>query len=101
MAVTVTPITTGINNTVFDVIATADADTTATCTHNQNSTGVWIMLVPLLDAAHTSRWIVSSITATTIVLTKGIGVGSGNAGAQLRVFVLPYTAGYPLVSGNR
>lgn len=77
-----------------NVIATADADTTATITHNMQLTAAqlaagqpWVTLEPLLAAAQISLWFVSSKTANTVVLTKATTAGSGNAGAQVRAIV--------------
>lgn len=79
------------NNTAFDVISNADADTTpCTITHNFGSTVVQVALIPLLDNFFTARWFVASLTANTVVLTKSNAVGSSNAAAQLRVLVRPY-----------
>lgn len=80
---------------IWDIIATADADTTATITHGLGG-GVApqdVQLTNLLQApAGVSAWAVTGFSATQITLTKGTGVGSGNAGAQLRAIVrLPHT----------
>jgi hypothetical protein len=91
MAVTVNTIATGIPNSVFDVIATADADaTTGAITHGFNTLGLIFSLVGLIAASQISLWFVSAFTATTVTLNKGVGVGSGNAAAQVRLFVLPF-----------
>ena len=78
-----------------NVIATADGDTTATITHNfglsaDEIAAGWpaVVITPLLQAvAVVSAWAVTSVTTNTVVLTKGVGAGSGNVGAQLRVSV--------------
>ena len=100
MAVTVSAAAVvGIANSAWDVEATADADTTATITHNFGTTLCFAWLVPLAAPFYTSVWIISSVTANTVVLTKGIGGGSGAAGNQVRCFVLPYAFG-KLVPGS-
>lgn len=68
------------------IIATADADTTATIPHGMGVVPRTVILTPLLQApAAVSEWAVTTIDATNVVLTKGTGVGSGNAGAQMQV----------------
>jgi hypothetical protein len=99
MAVTVTPVSqpSGFNPratmAIFDIIATVDADTTATITHGLIGTPALITITPLLQAsAAVSEWAATTINSTQVVLTKGTGVGSGNAGAQVRcVIQIPHT----------
>jgi len=77
------------------VIASADADTTATITHNLGFTAAElaagypeVVVESLLQApAGLSLWAITSKTANTTVLTKSVAVGSGNAGAQIAVTV--------------
>ena len=88
MAVTVTQTNTttaSVNTKVYTIIATADADTTATITHGFGATPAVVALTPLLGQFYTSAWFASAQNASEIVLTKGTGVGSGNAGAQAQV----------------
>lgn len=107
MAVTVTPIypTGAVAPTLaqmlnFDtvrvsVIATADADTTATITHNMALSAAQltagqpdVIITSLLVApALLSGWAVTSFLTNTIVLTKATTAGSGNAGAQIQVVI--------------
>lgn len=101
MAVTVTPVTQAAgypprNQTyIADIIATADGDTTATITHGLVGTPQDIQITPLLQApAAASGWAATTINSTQVVLTKGTGAGSGNAGAQVRVIVrVPHSIG--------
>lgn len=81
---------------VADIVATADADTTATVTHNFGLSAAdlaagdpRITLTPLLSQALTalSGWAVTTIATNSLTLTKLTSVGSGNANAQLRVSV--------------
>jgi hypothetical protein len=74
------------------VIATADADTTATITHNWGLSVAslalghpWIILRETGATSNLSSWYVSSITTNTVVLTKLAATGSGASGAQLTV----------------
>lgn len=87
MAVTVTPVHAGSDFKTWDIIASADADTTATIAHGMAEAPRDVTIRPLLDAAHESRWFVSTADTTNVVLTKGTAVGSGNASAQIRVQV--------------
>jgi len=82
---------------VADVVATADADTTATITHNfglsaaeLNSGSPVIDFIPLISQALTalSGWAVTAIATNSITLTKLTSTGSGNASAQLRVTIM-------------
>lgn len=71
---------------VLDVAATADADVGPhNVPHGLASIPLDVSIVPLQVEAYTSAWIVSGITATNIALTKANAVGSGVAGAQIRV----------------
>jgi hypothetical protein len=85
-----------INTLLVDVIASADADTTATITHNFNTSVADLALgfpivsvTQLISQALTalSAWAVTSITTTTVVLTKLTSTGSGNAAPQIRVAI--------------
>lgn len=93
MAVTITPVNVvpanGLRAT-FDVKASADADSSATITHGLPSatdTNVVVTLEPTNAAFYASQWTVTSRGASTVVLTKGNGAGSGNAANQVRVTV--------------
>lgn len=68
------------------VIATADADTTATVPHGFGVTPRKVTITPVLQApAGLSLWAATTINATNVVLTKSTAVGSGNAGVQVHV----------------
>lgn len=92
-AVTVTPVVAGVTLHISDVIATADADTTATVPHGLAAAPSVVILTPLLQApAGLSLWAATTINATNVICTKSTAVGSGNAGAQLRVIaMLPHS----------
>lgn len=85
MAVTVATVLDGAHLHVATVEATADADTTATIPHTLGVVPALVSIVPLAAAFFTSQWRVTTIDAVNVVLTKGTGVGSGAAGAQVRV----------------
>jgi hypothetical protein len=86
MAVTVTPIFIGQYVKHWGITATADADTTATITHEFSEEPFMIALYPTQQApAALSGWAVTGTSATAITLTKGVGVGSGAAGVQVRL----------------
>lgn len=103
MAVNITPIdaASSTHRKVFDVEATADADTTADLAHNlfsaeeiaagADNDDVKVTIEPQAAAARLSDWIVGSRdqggTKTTVRLSKTTAVGSGAAGAQVRVYV--------------
>ena len=77
------------NLLVTDVEATLDADTTATIPHGMADAAIKeVTLLPLLQVvAGLSLWAVTLQDAVNITCTKSVAVGSGNAGAQLRVFI--------------
>jgi hypothetical protein len=77
-------------------VASADADTTATITHNfglsaaQLAQGFPLVnITPTLSQALTalSGWAVTAVATNTITLTKLASTGSGNASPQLSVVV--------------
>ena len=89
MAVSLTTILDGVDEHIVDVIATADADTTATIPHTLGAAPLEVTITQLISQALTalSAWAVTTIDATNVVLTKLTSVGSGNAAAQVRVII--------------
>jgi len=89
MAVTLTVVLNQGNRRIVDVVAGADADTTATIPHGMADAAIKeVTLLPLLQVvAGLSLWAVTLQDAVNITCTKSVAVGSGNAGAQLRVFI--------------
>lgn len=89
MAVTATGVdTTGSFSKSWTVIATADADTTATIPHGLSGitdANAHVTIVPMTAAGVLSAWQFTSVDATNLVLTKSTAVGSGDAAAQVRV----------------
>ncbi len=84
MAVTVTNTLAGVNTFICTVIATADADTTATMPHGLASTPKLYGFTQVLSQALAamSAWSLAVPGATNLVGTKLATVGSGNAGVQ-------------------
>lgn len=101
MAITINTILARDSLAVFEVIASADADTTAAINHGFPEAPIFVTLVPILGAAaptaaQLSLWWVSSITATQININKATTAGSGNAAVQIRVLAsrnLAFNAG--------
>lgn len=93
MAVTVTNILVGSTNRIFDVEATADADTgSGNVAHGLAETPLEVVLTPLLAAARISDWILTTRDGTNVAVGKTTTVGSGAAGAQVRVHAsLPHS----------
>ena len=93
------------NRVGANVIASADADTTATLTHNYgipagpgptggtlaNGSPIMILEVLLQASGALSLWAVTSKTTNTCVLTKATTAGSGNASAQLRIHAIRHS----------
>lgn len=97
-AVSVTTILAGTNTFIGDVIATADADTTATITHGLalGGTPLEVNATKILTNALAAEpgWSWAAPGATTCVGTKLTTAGSGNAAAQQRVTIkTPHTIG--------
>ncbi len=94
-AVTITTVLAGTDKHIADVQATADADTTATIPHGLGAVPLEVFVTELQQVeAAISAWAATTIDATNVVLTKGVGAGSGAAGAQIRVVVnRPHTIG--------
>lgn len=88
-AVSLTVVFTGTDTLIRDVIATADADTTATIAHGLVTAPQEVTITPILSQALAalSGWAVTTIDATNVVCTKLTTAGSGNAAAQLRVII--------------
>ncbi len=89
---------TSVNDTmIVDVVATADADTTATIPHLMGVAPQDVTITPILSQALAalSAWSLNAVPGTTnVVATKLATAGSGNASAQLRVIIRrPHTLG--------
>ena len=88
MAVTVTAVdVTYPNLKCWDIVATADADTTATIAHGFGVIPTYVWGQQLLSQALTalSGWTLA-FDATNVTATKLTSAGSGNAAAQFRVY---------------
>lgn len=106
-AVTVTPVTAPAGQNplrdtfIAQIAATADADVTATITHNfglaaaqQPFTEVEITMMQAPIAAASPNWAVTARGANTITMTKNASVGTGLVGNQVEVRVRrPHTLG--------
>lgn len=89
MAISSSVVLAGANTYSADVTATADADTTLAIPHGLPSEPSVPIISPITAnqaAAAVSGWAVNS-DAVNVNVIKGTGVGSGAAGAQLRVTV--------------
>ena len=106
MAVSIVTVLDGIDSFVADVIATADADVTATIPHGIVAPGTdggkpgrggaigagvvptEVYITPLIQAvAALSEWAATSIGAVNVVLEKSTAVGSGDAAEQVRCII--------------
>jgi len=79
------------------IVATADADTAATVTHNWGLSTAslalghpWVILEPSLSLALTAlpQWTITTKTLNVVTLTKLASTGSGSATPQLVVHIL-------------
>jgi len=93
MAVVITPASPqGVSMRKWNIAADADADTTATIAHGFGVIPFNVSLIPLSAAARISNWILTSVDATNIVLTKTTTSGSGAAPVQATVIAsLPHS----------
>lgn len=89
MAVSLTTVFLSNDLRVTDVIATADADTTATIPHGFGpGVPVDVSISPMNQAVSAlSLWALETLSGTTVVLTKATTASSGDAAAQLRVVI--------------
>jgi hypothetical protein len=95
MAVTLSTVLAGSTMNIQDVIASADADVTATLPHLLVNTPLLVILTQTISQALTalSAWAATTVNATNVICTKLASTGSGNAGKQLRVVAwAPHTA---------
>lgn len=84
MAVTIANTLAGTFSFICTVIATADADTTATAPHGLSATPLLWGFTQVLSQALTalSAWAIAAPGTTNLVGTKLTSTGSGNAGIQ-------------------
>lgn len=92
----------GSTTAIFNLTATADADTGGTVTHGLTLPGGVAIPTPaamlvfvtwlLTTSALLSGWSITGKSATQITCTKATTAGSGNAGAQAQLIVMiPHT----------
>lgn len=87
-AITAAEVGSGRDTKVFDVTATADADTFVDIPHGMSSTPVIVYFTPIQVKGTTSSWYVAAIGATNVRVQKNsVAAGSGDAGAQVRVVI--------------
>lgn len=92
MATSATAVTAGTTFKSWDVIATADADTTIVIPHGFGSAPLKVDSQELSAPGRVSAWFLAGVTSTEITFTKGTGTGSGAVAAQLRVYAeLPHS----------
>lgn len=103
MAVTIAQTLNSVTVKQLTMIATADGDTVSpgaiTWTTPFTAVPLYAVITPILVAGGLSAWVVVTMTATQINVTKtGVAAGSGNAGIQavLTVFLTPVA--FPLMS---
>ncbi len=88
MAVTVTRVHARAGVQVWDITATADADTTATLNHAFGSVPQEVTITPVQQAApELAGWGATTIDAQNVVLTKSVLGSSGVAGVQIKCII--------------
>jgi len=87
MPVTVAIRHAGPDTRIADVIADADADTSATIAHELGVVPDEVTITPLLVAGRTSHWIATTIDITNVIIAKTTLVGSGDTAHQVRVII--------------
>jgi hypothetical protein len=76
---------TGPYSKSWNVVASADADTTGTISHGYPSAPAMVWLVFLNAVAYGKTWILGTVNAATITVTGISSTGSGTSVAQLQV----------------
>ncbi len=88
MAITITTVFAGTDTFIADIEATADADVSAVIPHLLGATPAEYTITNLLQAsAGLSLWAITGVDATNVTCTASAAVGSGAAGAQIRVII--------------
>lgn len=89
--VTITPSLAGTYSKTWNVVSSADADTTGTVSHGFGATPAMVWLVPLLPQAYGKQWY-PTVSSTTIVVTGISSTGAGSTAAQLQIIaMLPHS----------
>lgn len=86
MAASAVEVGAGVDTKIWDVTATADADSTISIPHGLAFVPEIVVVTWLTAAARVSQWLYT-VDATNLNLFKTTGVGSGAAQAQVRVMV--------------
>ncbi len=95
MAVTITNIFQGVDASVNDIQATADADAAAIIPHGLGSVPFVPTEVTFMPRVAVPKTVgVTALDGTNITCAMGVAAGSGQAGPQLRVLCKrPHTIG--------
>jgi len=87
MAVTVTAVRTGPNQTIVDIESDADADVAAVIPHGLGAVPEQVHMDALLPEFYLSAWQLGVIDAVNVNLVMENAVGAGTAGDQVRVVI--------------
>jgi len=87
MAVTVTAVRTGPNQSIANVETDADADVAAVIPHGLGAVPEQVHLEPLLVEYYLNEPIIGVVDDTNVNLTLANAVGSGTAGNQIQVII--------------
>lgn len=89
MATTATAVASfdGVNLKAWDLVATADSDTTFTITHGLGFTPDEFWLSPFNTVCYVGQYAITTVNSTQVVVTKNTAVGSGSGVAACRIYV--------------
>lgn len=92
MSIAATAVFAGVTTKTWNVVASSDGDTAGTITHGFGAAPALVFFTPLLVIAYTSLWVITSISASEIILGKTSAGTSSSTAAQVRVTaLLPHT----------
>lgn len=83
---------TGPYSKSWQVVSSADADTTGSVSHGFPSTPAMVWLVPLLPQAYGKQWTLGTVSSTTITINGISSTSAGSTAAQLQLIaMLPHS----------
>jgi hypothetical protein len=90
--VTITASLAGTYSKSWNVVSSADGDTTGSVSHGFGVAPALYWLVPLLPQAYGKQWYISAVSSTTITITGISSTSAGTSVAQLQIVaMLPHS----------
>lgn len=95
MAITATPVITGQNMFVANIVSSADADTTQALPHGLPVAPIITIIAPTIGAAAAfaawCQWAVTAVTATNVTVSKVGTAGTAANSAAVLVCLAPHS----------